>query len=335
MVPKKLTMKQFAKLIGLSRTTVSFVLQGKGDAYRISRTTQDWVLDMAKQYNFRPNYLASALNRGKTGVIGAIFPDVFENFMGRVIRGIESVIYEQGYTMMLSTSRFDNQLEKRLVEQYLYRGVDGFLMVFSAPFRRQKFDYGHLEQIQRQGIPMVLIDRYLKGFSAPMVIGRDYEKAYEGVRALYGWGITRVVCITLDLEISTIGARLAGYVDAVAAEGREGEIIRLERCDPASDDLITALTEIAGQMQRNGRLSQLAIFSTTSGLADKAAWIFRAQKLVPGRDVSILRFGSTTEWLDAGIIDIPQPQEQMGQEAARMLLQMIETGIIPENKILD
>ncbi|MXI85246.1 LacI family DNA-binding transcriptional regulator [Sphaerochaeta halotolerans] len=334
MAEKKLTMQQFAQMIGLSRTTVSLVLQGKGDAYRIARETQDRVKRLAQEYNFQPNYHATALNRGKTGVVGAIFPDVFENFMGLVVRGIESVIYRRGYTMMLSTTRFDNQLEKRLVEQYLYQGVDGFLLVFTAPFRRQQFDYSHLEQIQEQGIPMVLIDRYLPGFSAPMVIGKDYEQAYEGVHGLLTEHITRIVCITLDLEITTIDARIRGYIDAAKQGGIPPEVIRLEQCDPHSDDLWKALSQIVEDVQSQGRLSELAVFSTTSGLADKAAWIFRQLGLVPGRDVTILRFGTTTQWLDAGIRDIPQPQEQMGKEAAHMLLQMIETGTTPEDRVL-
>jgi len=335
MAAKKLTMQQFAQLIGLSRTTVSLVLQGKGDAYRIARETQQRVRRLAREYNFQPNYHATALNRGKTGVVGAIFPDVFENFMGRVVRGIESVIYRRGYTMMLSTTRFDNQLEKRLVEQYLYRGVDGFLLVFTAPFRWQQFDYSHLEQIQKQGIPMVLVDRYLPGFTAPMVIGNDYEHARTGVSSLLHNHITRIVCITLDLDIITIDERIRGYTDAVKQNGLQPEVIRLERCDPHSDDLWNALSAITIHMNQQGRLSELAVFSTTSGLADKAAWIFRQLGFVPGRDVTILRFGTTTQWLDAGIRDIPQPQEQMGEEAAHMLLQMIETGTTPENRILD
>lgn len=327
-------MRELAEILGISRTSVSLVLQGKGDAYRISKETQKRILEKADELDFRPNYFASALNKGRTGVIGVIFPDVFENFMGRVVRGIESVIYDRGYTMMLSTSRFDNALEKHIVDQLLYRGVDGFLTVFSAPFSHQQFNYDHLRRIQNKGIPLVFIDRYLEGFDVPMVIADDYAKAKEGTARLIEDGIRRLVCISLDLSVSTIQARISGYKDAIRQAGFSPEVIRLHSCDPQSDDLSSQMDLILDEMQERGELDRLAFFTSTSGIADKAAWIIRRRGLLPGKDIGLIRFGSTSEWLDTGIIDIPQPHEEMGSKAAEMVLEMIEQHRVPENVIL-
>jgi len=76
---KRLTMKQIAQELGLSRTTVSLVLQQKGDQHRIAKETQERILTYARSAGFRPDYFASALNSRHSGVIGAVFPDVFES----------------------------------------------------------------------------------------------------------------------------------------------------------------------------------------------------------------------------------------------------------------
>ena len=432
-----MTMQALADSLGISRTTVSLVLQGKGSRYRISRKTQEKILEQAASLNYRPNYFASALNKGKTGVIGVVFPDVFESFMGRIARGIESVLYEKEYTMMLSTSLFDNKREKQIVEQFMYRGVDGFLIIFAAPFSGCTFDYSHLAAVKARGIPMVCIDRYLDDVDVPRITANDFESARKGVAELINRGADRVVCVSFDLDVSTLRERMRGYEAAIDEANRAAaekaaqetasaeraasnkaaveraaqasvsealhpmgsgdsekakytgavfserqfkkfkkEYILLSRCDPESQDLFQAVSECMpnssglkngsgdsdpnndslrqarsdlnkmkdgnAKMETSGLIPDF--FVTTSGLADKTAWILNQlgyelvkyeanrydhkaahdKRAQTKKTVRVLRFGETPQWQDSGIIDIPQPHESMGREAASKLLQMIK-----------
>jgi DNA-binding LacI/PurR family transcriptional regulator len=319
-------MKEVAEHLGLSRTTVSLVLQGRGDEYRISRETQQMVLDYVKKTSYKPNYFAKALNRGRSDIIGAVFPDVFESFMNNIIRGIESVLYERGYSLMISTSRFDNKRECSVIEKMVWQGVDGIILIPTMPFHGETpYDGSHIESLLRQGYPFVVVDRVIEGLETHTVLQNDRKAARNAVSKAISQGARNVCCVSLALAASSIDARLAGYREAVQAEGMEETVISLFSLNPESDDLEKQTEEV----MRSASPAD-TFFVTTSGLADKLSWILRTYHF----DARIIRFGETPRWVEASMEDIPHPHKEMGEAASKLLLDVIRQPDLPPQHIV-
>lgn len=336
-------MKNIASQLGLSRTTVSLVMQGRGDEYRISRATQALVRARVTETDFRPNYFARALTSGKSAVIGAIFPDVFEPFMSNLIRGMETVLYERDFSLTISTSRFDLGREQALVEKTVWQGADGIILVPTMPFNDQTpYDSSHISPLLDLGYPLVVVDRTIPGLATHRVVQNDYgmaRKALEGLMADLGKaGDSRgkrrrlcIPCVSFDLTASSVRTRIQAYADVMKYAGLATDTIFLGRMDPDSTDLADAVRQRQGSAKTPD-----AWFVTTAGLAEKLSWLLRRRNSLP--IPPIVRFGSSSRWLDSSFIDIPQPHEKMGMAAARFVLDLIDakTGTIvpsdPEEK---
>jgi DNA-binding LacI/PurR family transcriptional regulator len=310
------TMKQIAAELGVSRTTVSLVLQGKGDEYRISRDTQETIRSFVEESEYKPNYFAKALNRGRSDIIGAVFPDVFESFMGNIIRGIESVLYEEGYSLMISTSRFDNRRERLIVEKMVWQGVDGIILVPTMPFRGEgTYEGEHVKRLLEEKYPLVIVDRNIEGLVSHTVLQDDFEAAWRAVSGVIGEGARSIACLSFDIAASSINQRLSAYRQALKEAGLKERSIILDRLDPESDDLEKAVTRLLSE-----GISPDAWFVTTSGLADKLAWLLEKTEAKP----AIIRFGETPPWNKPRMRDIPHPHREMGRAAAELLLELIE-----------
>lgn len=320
------TMKEIAAELGVSRTTVSLVLQGRGDEYRISRETQRTILSYVEQAEYRPNYFAKALNRGRSDIIGAVFPDVFESFMGNIIRGIESVLYPEGYSLMISTSSFDNRREKRIVEKMVWQGVDGIILVPTMPFRKEgRYEGSHIAPLAERGYPLVAVDRTVPGIETSTVLQNDREAAFSAVTELLRGGIRSLFCLSFDLEASSIGERLEGYRRAVGEAGLAERMFTLQALDPESGDL----ERLIDALHADGSRPE-GWFVTTSGLSEKLAWLLKQKN----DDARIARFGEAPPWADSRMRDIPHPHREMGRAAAELILELIDAPGTPPRSVI-
>ncbi len=316
LVMKRLTMKQIAEELGISRTTVSLVLKGKGDQYRISSETQKRILSYAQRVGFRPDYFASALNSRQTGVIGAVFPDVFETFMGSIIRGIESVLYEKGYSLMISTSSFSQSREQSNMEDIVYRGAEGLILVPTMPFHDEPaYQASFIETLAERNFPLILVDRHIRGLQIPCVLQRDYQRAYEAAYSFIQGGAKNIYCVSFYLQATSIEERLRGYADALKEQSMVPRYMLLKQKNSESRDLQSMLSRhLASSAPPD------AFLVTTSGIADKLSWLLRTE----GLNIPVARFGKTSPWTHQELIDIPQPHTQMGVKAAELLLARID-----------
>jgi LacI family transcriptional regulator len=288
----KITMKSIAERLGVSRTTISLVLQGRGDESRISRSTQQRITEAARDLGFRPSYLATALNKGVTDTIGVVFPNIFEEFMGTMIRGIEDVLYAAGSLLLFSTSRFDNSREAEIVYQLLHRRADGIIIAAAAPFTGTKFDYTHVRQVVAEGIPLVMLDRYIPDIEACRVVQDDEGLTFQAVEMLYRQGLRRIACLSFDLEITSLRSRILGWQRAKATfcdsgDYEESPLLLPRSQDPASNDL----KEIINEMIEHKSLPD-AFMVTTSGIAEKLGILLEKSGVIPGVDIIICRFSA-------------------------------------------
>jgi len=315
----KKTMKDLAQELGISRTTVSIVLKGKADQYRISRETQQKILDLVEKEDFKPNFFARGLNRGKTDTVAVVFPDIFEEFMVEMVRGISEILEKEDHTIILMTSGFSPEREKKNLEELYYRGIDGILLIPSCGYAGTREDRSHLDQLHIKKTPTVLIDRVPDDWPGSQVIQDDFQGGVLAAEYLKTRGCVRKAVVSLDLTASSIKNRLAGFADTA----EEYDEILLKEQNSLSPDLRDAL----GRFSRNPAPgSPLGIFVTTSGLAVRVKEIMDDFGFVLNKTCFVVRFGEDPRGYRSGITGISQPHYRMGKEAAALLLRQMNGG---------
>ena len=318
-------MQELADNLGISRTTISLVLKGKGDQYRISRQTQQKILQLVKKENYRPNYFAQALNRNRTQTIGIIFPDLFEAFMVEMVRGIEDVLAPRDYTMLVMTSRFRLDNEKKNLESLLHRGTDGILLVPTCHYSGEREDRNHLKHLNEGKENIIMLDRVPDFWSGPSIVQNDYAGGRYAGEYLQKSGCTSYLTVSLDLTASSIKNRLEGFSRTLPA----AEIILLKEQNHGSSDLTEAIDDLLLRTSPSEQ-APLGIFVTTTGLSLRVNEILYTRGLTLNKEYRIIRFGSDPKGFSSGMASIPQPHYEIGRQGATLLLEILEKKKVVE-----
>jgi LacI family transcriptional regulator len=206
---KPSNIKELADLLGFSVTTVSRVLNGKDKDYRISEITRDKVLKAARNYNFVPNKLARSLKLDKTETIGLIIPDISNPFFADIAKSIEAEARNKGYSIIFCDSMDNIETEEKLLQLLQSQKVDGIIV---APVGTKQ---DHLLQVYREGLPVVVIDRFFQNSELPYITSDNYQGAYEAVRYLIEMGHTKIACIQGIHDSLPNIERVEGYKNAL------------------------------------------------------------------------------------------------------------------------
>jgi DNA-binding LacI/PurR family transcriptional regulator len=206
------TIKDIAKALGLSTSTVSRALR---DSYEISPETKKLVLECAEKLNYRPNPIALSLKERKTRSLGVVVCEIANSFFSQIINGIESVAYDKGYNVIISQSH--ESYEREVIDlQYLSsRGVDGLIISVST----ETSNYDHIKNLHERGLPIVLFDRIAADINTHTVIVDNFKGAYEATEHLIQNGYTKIAAISNSEFLSITSERLAGYKEALNANG--------------------------------------------------------------------------------------------------------------------
>lgn len=207
-----ITIIDIAKLLGISKSTVSRALKDHPD---ISQATKDAVKRVAESLHFKPNIVASSLRHKKSKVIGLVVPQISYFFFPSVIHGIEELVHAKGYNLLILQSNESYEREVENLDILLANNVEGILA--SVSITTKNFD--HFQKIIDMGMPIVFFDRVVKGLNADMVLVDDIAGAYNAVIHLIETGRRRIaICLgNLNLLIST--NRLQGYKMALQEKG--------------------------------------------------------------------------------------------------------------------
>ena len=155
-------MKDIAKALNVSIVTVSKVLN-KNDS-RISEATRQRVLTCARQLDYRTNLAAKGLATGHSKTIGLIVPELFHGFFAEVAAGMSDALAQQGYGLIISSSRDDVKLENRDIKQMLARSVDALVVASCSS------DADVLMSADRE-VPVILLDRRVDHSGAFWLVG--------------------------------------------------------------------------------------------------------------------------------------------------------------------
>jgi len=318
----KITMNHIARQTGVSRTTVSLVLKGEAGRYRITPATAARVTAAARRLGFQPNYIARALSQGATRVVGVVVPNMSDVFLGDILKGIEQVLHDAGYMMILCTSRYDRETERKNTDLLVAHGVDGILMTFNAPFKGASYDYSHLKQLVAKQPNTVFIDRRLPSLRAPSVVLDDILAARTATARLLQ-DRRSPGFISLDLDVSSIGDRLRGFYQACRAARIRPQERHLVFLGPDQQDEGSVRGILADRF--TGAAPDCLLVST-GRLAFRVKNALESLGYRTGSDIALAKFGADPDHNRSGMLCVDQRHADMGREAALLLLKMIAGG---------
>lgn len=207
----KITLKELAKLLNVSVSTVSKALH---DSAEISPKTIERVKELAKLHNYRPNPVAVNLKSSKSGTIGVIIPNIANSFFAKVLSGIEAEAQKLGLQVITYISNESWEREKQITEMLISGYVDGVLIAISEETQRKK-EYDHLFNLVDYGIPVVLYDRTNLDIPGDK-IGADDENTFEeAVNYFVSKGLKKIGIATSIHHMGVGKARISSYRNAL------------------------------------------------------------------------------------------------------------------------
>ena len=313
MASRRVTLKDIAKTVGLSMATVSRALADHPD---ISGETKERVRDVAQTLSYIPNHRARYLRAKHSRLIALIMPEMNMFFFPSMITGINRVVQQNDYSLIVFQS--DNSIvqERRLVEYCTHLSADGVLLVLSS----ETANLQHLDILHECGIPVVLLDRTIDTPKYTTITIDDEAAGYEAASYLLDRGHTRCVGVFGDQRQRITTGRLRGFRRAHADRGvalDETQIVR-----------VTMIDELADQVERafTAHPDLTAIFTMTDELLVYTHQVLaRRGSRVPD-DVSLLAIsdGQAPSFLHPNVTHLRHSGIEVGERTAHILIGMIE-----------
>lgn len=201
-----MTLDEIAKLAGVSKTTASYVVNGKAKKYRISEKTQLKVMSVVNHYNYSPDHVASSLRAGSSRSFGLIIPDLENTSYTKLAKLLESNSRKAGYQILIGCSDDQAETEKNVAKTLLGRRIDA-LFVASCLVDGNDFYL----KIQQQGTPVIAIDRALDDEHFGCVISEDFDGAFELTGSLISDNVKSIGLIGALPDLNISRQRQAGF----------------------------------------------------------------------------------------------------------------------------
>jgi DNA-binding LacI/PurR family transcriptional regulator len=321
------TIGEIAKLAGVSKTTVSRVLNGKPD---VKLETKERIEALIEELGFTPNVFAMAMSKQKSWTIGIIIPYeanyILSNpFYAEVLRGISTSLNAYGYYQLLC---YNNQ--SNYVDVFREKRVDGFILL--SPGGNQKALAKMLNEAEAP------FSTTAKVPDKENVIYADIDNYYGATLAvdhLVSLGHRRIGCIMQGLQtLASSRERLRGYKDVLAKNSITFSD-NLVKIDDGNNFIESGYRAMAKYFE--DEMLPTAIFAANDMMAIGAIQAIKEKGLNIPKDISIVGFDDVplAKYIDPPLTTVSQPAFEKGKEAARLVIEMIDHKVIPVPKLLD
>ncbi len=304
------TIKDVAKLAGVSSSTVSRALSGK---IPVDEKTKERVLAAVKQLNYQPNALAKGLKEGKTRTIGLIVPNICNPVFPLVSRGVEDAARKHGYTLILCNTDEDLDREREAIQKLRKHWVDGIILATSGT------ENIHIREVKNSGLPLVLLIRKM-GEEIDAVMIDNYNSAFKGVSYLIRMGHRKIAIVNGDDKLILYQQRFQGYIHALKDAGIAFDpslVLSVSNEDSCYET-------VSSFLQRGKDID--AFFAASDLLALEVMRAAQDAGFSIPEDISVLGFDDLpfSPFLNPPLTTVHQPLYQMGQNAAERLISIIE-----------
>lgn len=317
------TIDEIAKIAGVSKTTVSRVINNKPD---VNPATREKILSLIEQYEFQPNAFAKAISEQKTRHIGLLIPHkaeyVFSNpFYTEVMRGVSTEVDEQGYYLVMCYAHETNYLDI-----YKQKRVDGFILLSPGSFHHHI-----IQALDTSSVPFVSTARISKEEHMVYVDVDNFYGATLVMEHLIGLGHRRIAYIGKPTLQSSID-RLNGYRAVLNKYG-----IPIDESLELTTDTSSAERghDYTLQLLQTGN-PPTAIFLANDVLAYGAIQAIRESGLRVPKDISVTGYDDIpfSRLTNPPLTTVRQPSIEKGIQAARLLIHSLENKTQPQSIVL-
>ena len=310
------TLQKIADQLGFSVSTVSRVLNGKAATYRISKKTEAIILKAAKELNFIPNQLARGLRLQKTFTIGLVIPDISNPFFSSIARSVQIEARKLNYSIMLCDSQESTYHEIDSLQHLLSRKVDGLII---SPVGE---DDDHLQQINNDGMPLVVMDRQFPKLKCSKVFSDNYHGALEAVEYLIDHGHKKIACIQGLLSSSVNKERVRGFKDA-----HKNHNIPIDASLLLGDSFGERNGYLGAKLLLNNTIRPTAIFALSNLISLGAIRAINEDGLKIPEDISLISFDDHpySDFLATPLTTIEQQNINMGKIAIKLLFDQMNS----------
>ncbi|PWL40266.1 hypothetical protein DKG77_05440 [Flagellimonas aquimarina] len=317
--------KEIAKITGLSLATVSRVFN---ESHLVSPKTREKVLRAAEELDYQPNIMAAALRSGKSKILGVIVPEVNNFFFSGIINGIEKIVSDSGYNIIISQSHESQEKENEALNSFLKLKVEGILISIS----KETTDFSLVQKILDSKVPVIFFDRVPNLEHINSVTLDDHRGAILATEHLIDQGCRNLVHIAGDPKVSIFDKRRKGFIDAILKSRHKNikySIIELN-ADVQNDIGILQKT-----FDANSNIDGVFAFGDEIGL--HALNLLKTLDVSVPEQVKLIAFGNAdfTNLTEPKISTIDQECSQMGELAANLAIKNLQDkNINPQTKVL-
>ncbi|HTF21089.1 MAG TPA: LacI family DNA-binding transcriptional regulator [Chryseolinea sp.] len=323
MANHKVSIVDIAKKAGVSITTVSRVLNGKGEEFRISEKSQIKIRDTARKLNYVPNQFAANLKSGKSNTIALIIPSLSNPFFADIASEINSEVRNRGYATIIGDSDENVEIENDELRQMESRNIEGLIF---APCTQ---NWTSIKKMYDQGRPIVCIDRYFEGVDIPYVSTDNYDGAFMATKHLIENGHVRIACIQGVQESVPNKLRIQGFKDAMIAAGHGEYLI-------VGNEFSIQNGYKEAKLLLQSRERPTAVFALSNTIAMGCMKALREEGLEIPDDMSLITFDDHPylDYLATPLTCVTQPTREICRLAVKHLFFMLANKEIKSKHVL-
>lgn len=319
MKEKRTSLDDIAKSIGVSKATVSFVLNDKGDEFNISKEKQRLIKEKAKELAYVPNFFAKSLRQGSTKTIGLVLADISNPFYAELCKSIQENLYAKGYNTFIVNTNDDKNLEKTLMRELIQRSIDG--MIISPCNTIDEL----IPILNETHIPVVFADR--PGDDHADFVGVDNEKEAKKLIQSFSIKPKKLVVLKQHTEsVVTIEERISGTRIACKEKNIEMVVLNLPEDQSEINNLIKK--ELDNKADSFLPLNNKVTFKTLAAL--------KHFKVKIPQDIRLISFDDNEafSYMEPPISALRQPIQHIGIESVERILDRLNETKVPGKHLL-
>jgi LacI family transcriptional regulator len=315
---RRASLKDVAELAGISVSTVSRVISGKG---YVSEKVRSAVQAAAKQLNYQPNLRARSLRQRSSGGIGLIIPNLLNVYYTAMAHSISKLLAARGYYLLLAETDNDPETEGEVLQAMVGQAVDGLLWVPTAPDQER---IGYLVDMH---IPVVSLVRRVPGDTVDTVVFEDFAGSVAATQHLIDLGHERIAFIGGDVEFSSNRLRWEGFEHTMRRAGlpHSRELLKLGTIrDTFGSAAVSELLRLPAP--------PTAIFVASNPIMSGVIRMLRQHGVHPPQQMSLVCFDDV-DWFSFStppITAVRVAHTRLAETAVDMLVRRIDEADRPE-----
>ena len=315
---QELTISEVARLAGVSKTTVSRVINNSGYVHEETRRRVEAVIN---QYKYSPAASAVSLSKKETTTIGVIVPEIHNVVYADILRGITKEADKNDLSVILFDTRNDLKREARALQTLEQHWVRGMILGPSADYSQSRQGQEIYKRLTEMNIPTVIVDRDFDNMAWDAVVYENYQSSYTAAVELVKAGNRRLGIITGDMNLKIARDRFRGFMDGARAAG-----VEVQQNDIIYGDFTRLRAyELSKLLLERGNYPE-AIFTSNNLTSLGFVKAARECGVEIGRDIAIIGndFVHEFDYLGIPFSTVRRDNGAMGRQAVQMLVDRLE-----------